>query len=113
MKAELNFRIFSGALVLLLTSGAAFAEAGAESQERVEQRSLPAGARAGAILELQRSGLAAGKVQPLSGEVAGRSYQRYLDSFKEPMPSGRDGGGTSGNTEKSASDGSANNSSNR
>jgi len=112
MKAELNFRIFSGALVLLFISGATFAEAEVESQERVE-RPLPAGARAGAVLELQRSGLAAGKVQPLSGEVAGRSYQRYLDSFKEPMPSSRDGGGTSSKTEKPASDGSASNSSNR
>lgn len=112
MKSELKFRGFPGALALLFISGVVFAETEAASQERGIQP-LPAGARAAAVLELQRSGLAAGKMQPISGEVAGRSYQRYLDSFKEPMPSARDGGSSPSTTEKSASDGNVSNSNSR
>jgi hypothetical protein len=38
-------------------------------------------------LELQRSGQAAsGTERPMSGAVAERAYQRYLDSFTHPIP---------------------------
>jgi hypothetical protein len=38
-------------------------------------------------LELQRSGQAAsGTERPMSGAVAERTYQRYLDSFTHPIP---------------------------
>ena len=46
------------------------------------------GERTAGILELQRSGLAAGREQPVSGEVASRSYQRYLESFSQPLAAG-------------------------
>lgn len=91
MNALLNSRIFLGLLVLTVFSGAALAEVVTENSESSESQ-FPAGGRAAAVLELQRSGLAAGKVQPLSGEVAGRSYKRYLDSFNQPMPSPKRGG---------------------
>lgn len=47
------------------------------------------GAATDAILTLQRSGLAAGTAQPVQGEVAARSYQRYLDAYKQPSAIGR------------------------
>lgn len=36
------------------------------------------------LLSMQRN--AAGPDQPIPGEQAGLSYQRYLDSFKHPIP---------------------------
>jgi len=39
-----------------------------------------------AILTLQREGTLAGTLQPISGEVAARSYQRYLGGFAKPIP---------------------------
>lgn len=47
------------------------------------------GATTESLLSLQRSGLAAGQPQLVTGEVASRSYQRYLDSFKQPMTTGQ------------------------
>lgn len=39
------------------------------------------------LLALQRSGSVASPVaQPISGEVASRSYARYLKSFEYPIP---------------------------
>jgi len=39
------------------------------------------------LLALQRSGSVASPVaQPISGEVASRSYARYLKSFEHPIP---------------------------
>lgn len=38
-------------------------------------------------LELQKSGSAASPVaRPLPGEIAERSYQRYAESFSQPIP---------------------------
>ena len=37
-------------------------------------------------LELQRSGQAAAPPRSVSGAVASRAYQRYLDSFGHPLP---------------------------
>ena len=39
-----------------------------------------------AVLDLQRSQLSAAPMRPLQGEQASRAYQRYLDSFRQPMP---------------------------
>lgn len=39
------------------------------------------------LLALQRSGAAASPVpRPITGDVAARSYQRYLKSFEHPIP---------------------------
>lgn len=39
------------------------------------------------LLEKQRSGaLASGTARPIAGEVAQRSYERYLRSFERPIP---------------------------
>jgi hypothetical protein len=39
------------------------------------------------LLALQRGGRVASQAaQPIAGEVAGRSYQRYLRSFEQPIP---------------------------
>jgi len=48
------------------------------------------GATTSALLELQRSGAAAGKPQPISGEVASRAYQRYLEGFSQPLPESKE-----------------------
>lgn len=46
-----------------------------------------AGKQTRAALELQRSGQAAsGTERPMSGAVAERTYQRYVDSFAHPIP---------------------------
>ncbi len=50
------------------------------TREAVRKDALP-------LVELQRSGSAASTVpRPIAGEVANLSYQRYLDSFKRPVP---------------------------
>lgn len=62
---------------------------------------LVVGAASEAVLAKQRQGDAAGALQPVSGEVATRSYKRYLDSFSKAMPefnetigsTGQSGGG--------------------
>lgn len=73
--------LLSGLLVLagIASSGTLRAD---ENKEKVQE----IGATTSALLELQRSGMAAGKPQPVSGDVASRSYQRYLDGFTQPLP---------------------------
>lgn len=44
------------------------------------------GAATEVILGMQREGAFAGQLQPISGEVAARSYQRYLESFTRQIP---------------------------
>ena len=39
-----------------------------------------------ALLKAQREGTYAGEPAPLRGDVAVLGYQRYLDSFTQPMP---------------------------
>lgn len=40
-----------------------------------------------ALLKAQRDGTYAGELVPLRGEQAALAYQRYLNSFNQPMPS--------------------------
>lgn len=40
-----------------------------------------------ALLKAQRDGTYAGEFVPLRGEQAALAYQRYLNSFNQPMPS--------------------------
>lgn len=54
--------------------------AGNEKQEQVV-----IGAATEAILKLQSDGSAAGQLQPVNGDVATRSYQRYLETFTRPI----------------------------
>lgn len=44
------------------------------------------GAASERLLDMQREGAYAANLQPIPGEVASRSYRRYLDSFAKPMP---------------------------
>ncbi|ROH92981.1 DUF3613 domain-containing protein [Stagnimonas aquatica] len=64
------------------------ADAGREPPAKAEAGSEPVlGADSHAWIDLQASGsAAAGAVRPLPGEVADAIYQRYLDSFKHPIP---------------------------
>jgi len=56
----------------------------------------PVGDAAAGLLALQREGDAASPVpRPIPGEIAGRSYQRYLRSFEHPIPE-RYGSSTTG-----------------
>ena len=66
-------------LVLLLCYAASAAVAG-----NGDARSAAGGAQA--WLELQRSGAQAGSDKPISGEVAARIFDRYLESFEQPIP---------------------------
>ncbi len=93
-------------LALLLCSALASAQA-ADAPAAV-----PSAQRTGdqtrAWLDLQRGGTEAlGEARPMSGDVADAVYQRYLDSFKQPIAgkfssSGSTAGGT-GNAGTSAS----------
>lgn len=56
----------------------------AGAEERPEP--IVIGAATEAILGMQREGAFAGQLQPISGEVATRSYQRYLESFTRQIP---------------------------
>lgn len=69
----------------------ALAEAASPSVSSTEapllQKRLQVGDAARSLLELQREGRAASPTpRPLAGDVASLSYQRYLDSFKFPIP---------------------------
>lgn len=78
---------------LCIVAGVAFPWAllAGESKEKTQE----IGAATSALLELQRSGAAAGKAQPVSGDVASRSYQRYLEAFTQPLPESKDSAASS------------------
>ncbi|MGE5469484.1 MAG: DUF3613 domain-containing protein [Bacteroidota bacterium] len=92
-------------LVLAVYAAGALADEPAATPAR-PANSAEVGASTTALLELQRSGLAAGKLQPISGEVASRSYQRYLESFSQPIPNIRDNGAAAASPAVGASSGS-------
>jgi hypothetical protein len=88
--------LWHGALALWL-GGVACAASGAEptltapgvvapaDQSEPGQRAV--GDATAQLLALQRSGAAASPVErPIPGDVAARSYQRYLKSFEHPIP---------------------------
>ncbi|TAJ50619.1 MAG: DUF3613 domain-containing protein [Nevskiaceae bacterium] len=76
------------------------ADAGGEAPAKVAPGGEPVlGAESRAWTDLQASGsAAAGGARPLPGEVADAVYQRYLNSFKHPIPEQftRDSGGSGG-----------------
>lgn len=49
-----------------------------------------------AVLNMQQSGLYAGRPQPLRGDIASPAYKRYLDTFSKPMPEFTETGSGSG-----------------
>ncbi len=51
-----------------------------------ERDKITVGTRSAQWLDAQREGSAAGKLLPIPGAEAGRSYQRYIDSFANPIP---------------------------
>lgn len=77
------------AITLGLLLSPAFAADEAAPAPVAEPPKIAIGATTDALLNLQRSGLAAGQLQPVQGEVASRNYQRYLDSFKKPTTVGQ------------------------
>lgn len=77
------------AITLGLLLSPAFAADEVAPAPAAEQPKIAIGATTEALLDLQRSGLAAGQLQPVQGEVASRNYQRYLDSFKKPTTVGQ------------------------
>ncbi len=96
MNPEFSVRFLSGLAFGLFCSAALHAEPGAKTAPVPAVSAPEIGATTANLLELQRSGLAAGKTQPIGGDVAARSYKRYLDSFERPIPETRDN--ASGNT---------------
>ncbi|MCB4360490.1 DUF3613 domain-containing protein [Quatrionicoccus australiensis] len=78
---------------LCIAAGVAFS--GALSADEGKEKVQEIGAATSALLELQRSGAAAGKAQPVSGDVASRSYQRYLEGFSQPQPESKDSASSS------------------
>ena len=49
--------------------------------------SKPLGAEAKAWIDLQKSGTqASGTPRPMPADIADKVYQRYADSFKQPIP---------------------------
>lgn len=63
------------------------APAATEAGAATDQSALPVGAATQRLLALQRGGtLASSTPRPIPGEVAHRSYERYLNSFNHPIP---------------------------
>lgn len=97
MKPKLSFAPGLAGALAVVFSCSAFA--GDEGQPRTV-----IGEATEAYLQMQRDGASAGRAQPVTGEVASRSYQRYLNSFDEPMPQTKSGSGsTSSSNSKPAS----------
>lgn len=74
---------FATALIVLASPGACLAAG-------TEEKTVVIGERTEAILKLQAQGSAAAPAHPLGGEVASRSYQRYLRGFDTSIPDFRD-----------------------
>ena len=56
-------------------------------QASADGQQKPLGAQATAWIELQQSGSQASEVaRPMPGDIAESVYQRYADSFKQPIP---------------------------
>lgn len=71
---------FSGVLALVAAALLPLAAAAAEPKK-------PLGDETKAWVDLQTSGQrASGAARPMPGEIADNVYQRYLDSFKQPIP---------------------------
>lgn len=68
----------------LLTAGA-MAEESPLRQDDPAKEPVRIGAATDALLEMQRSQIAAGTPQAMQGEAASRAYQRYLDGFRQPV----------------------------
>lgn len=84
----MNVRIAPSLLAALIVLGVN-APAAAQSQDTTP--APVSGAEARAWLELQKGGTAASPAErPLPGEIADRSYQRYADSFSQPIPKALD-----------------------
>jgi hypothetical protein len=79
------------------------AAAHAQSPGRLPVEAQPAaGSDARAWLALQKSGVAApSDPRPVSGEVATRVYERYLESYTRPIPEAfeREGFGSGGQSQ--------------
>lgn len=76
-----------GAASAVASVPAEAAAAGTDGAERDEERDkITVGTRSAQWLDTQRDGRAAGKLLPIPGAEAGRSYQRYIDSFASPIP---------------------------
>lgn len=74
-------------LSLLLLGTFASATASAQTPAATEESALPVGTATQRLLALQRGGtLASATPRPIPGEVAHRSYERYLNSFNHPIP---------------------------
>ncbi|MGB1582017.1 MAG: DUF3613 domain-containing protein, partial [Nevskiales bacterium] len=73
--------LFSAALLgTMCLAASQLALAGDKAHEKVGQETRN-------WLELQRSGSAASETQrPMSGDVAKRSYQRYVETHSQPIP---------------------------
>lgn len=78
-------RLNAAALIpMMLTLGLS---AGAPTRAAAEEGTPPVPGSARDWVELQISGRAASPVErPLPGEMADRSYQRYVDTFSKPIP---------------------------
>lgn len=68
---------------LLPAAGLALVVSGVVAQ----QSSAPEAGNAKEWIELQKGGTAASPVaRPLPGDIAERSYERYAESFSQPIP---------------------------
>jgi len=75
---------------LLLLGTSAYAQESAEDDAGVSTHAQPSVQRIGAAtssaLQMQVEGKQAGAALPMLGPAATLSYQRYLDSYKHPIP---------------------------
>lgn len=91
--SSIRVRAVSIAFACSLGAGVAHAQDVAPASE--------IGHATGTLLDLQRSNRAAAAPQPIDGAAGTLAYQRYIDSFKTPIPQwfgtmSASGGGSSG-----------------
>ncbi|MES2684425.1 MAG: DUF3613 domain-containing protein [Pseudomonadota bacterium] len=86
--------------ILLTTSTLVLALAVLPLTVAAEDRQKPLGNESKAWIDLQKSGSqASGAPRPMPADIADKVYQRYADSFKQPIPAEfkRQSTGDSGN----------------
>jgi hypothetical protein len=72
--------------MIALTCALAFVSQAVFAYSGEDVLNEPIGTATRRALDLQRSGAQSAPVQPMSGEQAGLAYDRYLNSFSQPIP---------------------------
>lgn len=79
-------RLLLAAAILFAPAALADDSAHPSTKARAHPLDWEMATQTGHWMQLQRSGQMAGSRYTIPGKIASRTYQRYLDSFKHPIP---------------------------